>query len=84
MNTAGIPLLYYAMLSRKRETLSDPMAMDRELANNFPTVGSVVFLAESYKPAYWYFEVSATRASSSPQPDCVCVTNSQKIPSALS
>ena len=53
----GIPLMYFSMLFRKRETLCDPIAMDREVANNFPTVGSLVFLVESYKPEFWYFEV---------------------------
>ena len=53
----GIPLFYFVLLFMRRETLRDNAAMDRELTNDFPTVGHLVFLFEAYKPEYYFFEV---------------------------
>jgi len=53
----GIPAMYFAMLFKHREMLSNEQAMDREAANEYPTLGHLKFLVDSYKARYYYFEV---------------------------
>ena len=53
----GIPMLYYTLLKGHKHTVSDQKAMDREHANGLPTVGHLIFLVESYKAEFYYFEV---------------------------
>ncbi len=40
----GIPALYAAMLLRNRETLQDEAKMEREVANGWPTVNSMILV----------------------------------------
>jgi hypothetical protein len=53
----GIPLLYFCLLWKHRETLRDPVALEREELLGYPKVGHLHFLVESYAPKYYYFEV---------------------------
>ena len=53
----GIPFMYYSLLKACQSTLSDPMAMDREAANDYPTVGHMTFLVRAYTPKHYNFEV---------------------------
>jgi hypothetical protein len=53
----GIPGIYFVLLWSKRSTLSDPIAMEREIANGFPTVGHLTFLVRAYTPDLYFFEV---------------------------
>jgi len=53
----GIPLTYYLLLRQHRFTLSDANAIAREAKEDYPTIGHLIFLVESYKPEYYYFEV---------------------------
>ena len=46
--------MYFTLLFQKRDTLRDSAAMDRELANDFPTVDHLVFLVEAYKRKWLY------------------------------
>ena len=48
-------------MTKHRETLGDNEAMDREIANGYPTVGHLLFLVDAYKPSYFMFEVSDSR-----------------------
>ena len=48
----GIPLLYATLLWGHRVTLSSSSAMQREYDYDYPTVGHLTFLVESYKPGY--------------------------------
>jgi len=53
----GIPLTYYLLLRQHRFTLSSAEAIAREQKEDYPTIGHLIFLVESYKPEYYYFEV---------------------------
>jgi len=52
----GIPAMYAVMLYKKRRTLSNATAMNREKGTGFPTTGHLKFLVEAYKPSYYWFE----------------------------
>ena len=71
---SGIPTFYGALLFKNRKTLRDSGAMGRELANNFPTVGHLVFLVDSYKRACLQSNLCPVRRSVSrsdlPPPCC--------------
>lgn len=53
----GIPALYATMVWANRATLSDAAAMEREAANNWPTVGHLKFLVLAYRSELYFFEV---------------------------
>ena len=57
----GIPLTYFVMLWQHRDTLSDPMAVDREETTGFPTIGHLQFLCSSYKCQFYNFEVGSRK-----------------------
>ena len=53
----GIPLVYYLLLDQRRDILSNDKELAKEKAKNFPNICHLMFLVESYKPEYYYFEV---------------------------
>jgi len=53
----GIPSMYAVLLWQNREVLRDPEARENEAENDYPTIGHLVFLIESYKPEMYFMEV---------------------------
>jgi len=52
----GVPLLYFCILYKNRERIKKPVD---ERAEDLSIVG-YAFLFESYKPAFWWFELAET------------------------
>ena len=48
---------YFVALYRHRHTLSNPAALEQEARFGNPTIGHLTFLAKSYKPGFYFFEV---------------------------
>ena len=48
---------YFVALYRHRHTLSNPAALEQEARFGYPTIGHLTFLAKSYKPGFYFFEV---------------------------
>ena len=53
----GIPAIYAVLLWKKRDTLGDEAAMEKEREEGYPTVGYLTFLFQSYVASSYYFEV---------------------------
>ena len=56
----GIPSMYYVLLTKHKEILQDRHAVEEEERRDYPTIGHLMFLVQSYRPEYWYFEILET------------------------
>jgi hypothetical protein len=48
---------YFVALYQHRQILSNPDKLEREARFGYPTIGHLTFLAKSYKPGFYFFEV---------------------------
>ena len=54
----SVPLMYFVLLWQHRKALQDQDILDREEATGYPELGHLHFLFHSYKPNFYYYEVS--------------------------